>query len=363
MFPPVTAIFTALAIVLVLAKIPIAIPYENFEGIPSLIAITTEDIFWIVSLCGLFAYLNRKLANNERWQRRLLLGLELVAVVAAIYAVANVGVNAALKQPLNSRVLAMMKDVGNISSSASEYLNAKLVTSALAAPLFIILANRALRRRNFPRAVARGLALGSVLWILWGGAYLWSTDPDAWQRRAGRNPHREFIGSYLFDYLTDQKAGIISNFKEEHMDDFVPASDRAMPPVIKAPKNVILFTLESTSAQYLSVYGASHDTTPNLLAETKNSLIFERAYAHVGYTFCSFMSLVYSVYPGLPWKYQPGFDHSRGETTDPPFSPRRSRPGAEWITWQKKRASKKCSHPETSRPTTKSPPGGAKMPR
>jgi Sulfatase len=308
MFPPVTAIFTALALVLVLAKVPIAIPYENFEGIPSLIAITTEDIFWVVSLCGLSAYLNRKLSQNERWQRRLLLSLESVAVIAAIYAVANIGVNAALKQPLNSRVLAMMKDVGNISASASEYINAKLITAAFAAPLFVILANRALRRQNFPRSVARGLALGSTLWILWGGAYLWSTDPDAWQRRAGRNPHREFIGSYLFDYLTDQKAGIISNFQKEHMDDFIPASDRPMPPVTKAPRNIILFTLESTSAQYLSVYGAPHDTTPNLVAETKHSLLFERAYAHVGYTFCSFMSLVYSVYPGLPWKYQPGFD-------------------------------------------------------
>jgi phosphoglycerol transferase MdoB-like AlkP superfamily enzyme len=202
----------------------------------------------------------------------------------------------------------MMKDVGNISSSAAEYLNAKLIAAALAAPLFVVLATRALRRRNFPRSVARGLALGSVLWILCGGAYLWSTDPDAWQRRAGRNPHREFIGSYLFDYLTDQKAGIISNFQTEHMDDFIPASDRPMPPVATAPKNIILFTLESTSAQYLSVYGANHDTTPNLVAETKHSLLFERAYAHVGYTFCSFMSLVYSVYPGLPWKYQPGFD-------------------------------------------------------
>jgi hypothetical protein len=308
MFPPVTAIFTALAVILVLAKIPIAIPYENFEGIPSLIAITTEDIFWTVSLCGLFAYLNRRLTKNDRWQRRLILSLEVIAVIAAVYAVANVGVNAALKQPLNSRVLAMMKDVGNISSSATEYINAKLIAAAIAAPLFVVAANRFLRRRRFPRATARGLAFGSVIWILWGGAYLWSTDPDAWQRRAGRNPHREFIGSYLFDYLTDQKAGIIKDFRQEHMDDFVPASDRAMPLIPKAPKNIILFTLESTSAQYLSLYGSPHDTTPNLVAELPNSLVFDRAYAHVGYTFCSFMSLVYSVYPGLPWKYQPGFD-------------------------------------------------------
>ena len=259
MFPPVTAIFTALAVVLVLAKIPIAIPYENFEGIPSLVAITTEDIFWIVALCGLFAYLNRKLSADAGKQRRLLIALELVAAIAAIYAVANIGVNAALKQPLNSRVLAMMKDVGNISSSASEYINAKLVSAAIAAPLFVIFANRALRKRNFPRAVARGLALGSVLWILWGGAYLWSTDPDAWQRRAGRNPHREFIGSYLFDYLTDQKSGIIRDFREDHMSDFVPASDRPMPAIGKTPRNIIIFTLESTSAQYLSIYGAPHD--------------------------------------------------------------------------------------------------------
>ena len=31
----------------------------------------------------------------------------------------------------------------------------------------------------------------------------------------------------------------------------------------------------------------------------------EHAYAHVGYTFCSFMALNFSRYPGLPWCYLP----------------------------------------------------------
>jgi hypothetical protein len=34
--------------------------------------------------------------------------------------------------------------------------------------------------------------------------------------------------------------------------------------------------------------------------------VFENFYAHVPYTFCSFMALNFSIYPGMPWCYAPG---------------------------------------------------------
>jgi arylsulfatase A-like enzyme len=61
--------------------------------------------------------------------------------------------------------------------------------------------------------------------------------------------------------------------------------------------------LESVGTKYLSLYGSGYDTTPNLVAEASNALVFDNIYAHASFTYCSFRSINFSVYPGLPWHY------------------------------------------------------------
>jgi arylsulfatase A-like enzyme len=68
---------------------------------------------------------------------------------------------------------------------------------------------------------------------------------------------------------------------------------------------VILVVLESTAAKYQSLYGAPYDTTPNLLAESRHAMVFDRIYAQIGYTFATRTTLLYSIYAGLPWAYSP----------------------------------------------------------
>ena len=46
-----------------------------------------------------------------------------------------------------------------------------------------------------------------------------------------------------------------------------------------AGRNVILIALESTAAQYLSLYGASPDPMPNLTGLAEHAIVFEHAYA------------------------------------------------------------------------------------
>lgn len=48
---------------------------------------------------------------------------------------------------------------------------------------------------------------------------------------------------------------------------------------IKRPKNVVLITVESLSADYLGVYGNQQSLTPNLDKLAKQSLVFDRIYA------------------------------------------------------------------------------------
>jgi glucan phosphoethanolaminetransferase (alkaline phosphatase superfamily) len=46
-----------------------------------------------------------------------------------------------------------------------------------------------------------------------------------------------------------------------------------------AQHNVLTIVLESTAAQYLGMYGASKDPTPNLTSLSRRALVFDRAYA------------------------------------------------------------------------------------
>jgi len=306
MFPPLLAIAVVLAFTLVMAKLPLASPYGPWEGVDNWVAISAEDVALVAGCWLLCSLVHRSLEARPGWQRSWVLGLRAVSSVAALYGVVNIGINAALRQPLNSRVLSMMKHVGDIGSSCLTYLTWQMVVALVGAPALVWWGSAWLAR--VPVRVPRwrwGFLVFCAAWFAVGACVLSSTPADAWQRRAGRNPHRELLSSLVFDALVERRPDVVGPFPKEHLKDFRLAATRRTEPVAHPPRNVIVYVMESTSAQYLSLYGAQFDTTPNLCAEAAHSLLFERAYAQVGYTFCSYITLAFSVYPGLPWLYRP----------------------------------------------------------
>ena len=64
-------------------------------------------------------------------------------------------------------------------------------------------------------------------------------------------------------------------------------------------KNVILFVLESTPAEYIQNYGGVHPVTPNMLKYGSSAVRFENIYAHAPATNYSLVSLITSIYPEL----------------------------------------------------------------
>jgi phosphoglycerol transferase MdoB-like AlkP superfamily enzyme len=311
--PPLLALSAVLTFVLVLAKLPISrIPalqweYWSWKGLSDWVGITAQDMVVALAFLAVSSLVHRCLASWPRAQARFVMLVRWVAVIVAIYAVVNISIFGALKQPLNSRVLAMMKHVGDMKSSCLMYCNWQLFVSLVLAPASVWWGSRWLEKLAGRPYFARGLIAVTTLWMVAGFVCLGSTQVDSWQRRASRSAHCEILLSLAMDAFTDGRANnVIGAFAPAHLEDFKPPAERSMEPLGAAPRNVIVFVLESTSAQYLSLYGASYDTTPNLCAEAKNSLVFDRAYAHIGYTFCSFVSIAYSVYPGLPWQYRPG---------------------------------------------------------
>jgi arylsulfatase A-like enzyme len=70
----------------------------------------------------------------------------------------------------------------------------------------------------------------------------------------------------------------------------------------QAPKNVIVYVLESVGTRYLSLYGSSYDTTPCLNREAAHALVFNNFYAHCGVTANSLVAINLGIYPGMTWR-------------------------------------------------------------
>jgi hypothetical protein len=66
-----------------------------------------------------------------------------------------------------------------------------------------------------------------------------------------------------------------------------------------AGRSVILIGLESTAAQYLSLYGANDDVMPNLSALARSAIVFDRAYAVYPESIKGLFSILCSQYPAL----------------------------------------------------------------
>jgi arylsulfatase A-like enzyme len=64
-------------------------------------------------------------------------------------------------------------------------------------------------------------------------------------------------------------------------------------------RNVILVSLESTAAQYLSLYGSKFETMPRLTAMARDAMVFDAAYAAYPESIKGLFSVLCSVYPSL----------------------------------------------------------------
>ena len=119
-----------------------------------------------------------------------------------------------------------------------------------------------------------------------------------------KNPQLEIITSVISELFSNHRLDIVGPFPAEYLADFqlsATRSPRPLPQFTPPPKNVLVIVMESTGARYMSLYGSPYDTTPRLLAESQHALVFDHFYAHIGYSFCAMMPIIYSVYPGPPW--------------------------------------------------------------
>jgi lipoteichoic acid synthase len=198
-----------------------------------------------------------------------------------------------------------------VKSSITDRVTFDIGLSLVAAPLLVwIAAYFFSRRRAFPPVILASMGA----WIVLGSLQNFTPDTVWKARRLMLNPHIELFRSAFVGLTGRPRATLPRDFLPEDQDELQTVGKRAVAsrsgfqPADGAPrpKNVIVVVLESVGTKYMSLYGSRYATTPNLLAESKHALIGDNMYAHAPYTFCTFMAVNFSIYPGLPWAYAPG---------------------------------------------------------
>ncbi len=261
----------SLLIVFVLAKLAILGGHPLPSSLWTPLAYFWQDVLIAV----IFAALDFALPKRPMWALYWTL---------AIYAAINIPVGRALSTPLT---LAMLRAArGPLSDSFLVYVtwtNVALVSLTLAAAAI------------FPRLLRRvplRFFVAAALPILVAG-------PIASARVETLGLHRNALVALVASALPQvpsKPAGgdwRASGFPPDPNDDL--ASLRG----IARGRNIVMVSLESTAAQYLSFHGGEYDLTPNLTALASNAVVFDNAYAVYPESIKGLFSVLCSTYPAF----------------------------------------------------------------
>ncbi len=316
---------------LVLAAVLLAIkarllPYdvtslgELVRWIARLGIVSANDLLLVgilAAVCGLVTAALRRWPRLTVAWRAVQFTLFLSMAAYAVFAMALFRVT---MQPFSIRMMTLVEGPMTMLDSIQRYLTWYWLGALVGAPLAVTLAPWLLRRAWWFR---RGAPLGwkaALAGVLLLAGYVagsqhyvhtrW-TEPMRWERRIACNPHLAFLTSCAEEFLLKDESWTLTYHGEADYQDFV---SRQRPEdqetfnlegfeVSPRPKNVVVFFLESIGAEYLSLYGSKHPTTPNLeKLAAENGVVFENLYVTVPYSCKSIVALSGSVYERLDWK-------------------------------------------------------------
>ena len=240
-----------------------------------------------------------------------------LCVFCAFYSVIAAGVFNYFGRPLSYNLLKLVHGVAAVESSILDRLTLPVTVALIGVPGgYYALTRRLARTLKAPVFLVAML----LAWSAFGCWQYHQRPKPYFMPHLSVNPHIELVRSTWNEVTGFRKPSLRIDYPREYQNEFKPRAwrqatvRREYPQVVSSeapPKNVIVIVLESVGTKYLSLYGSSYNTTPALVEEAAHALVFENFYAHVPYTFCSFMALNFSIYPGMPWRYAPGETFAR----------------------------------------------------
>jgi glucan phosphoethanolaminetransferase (alkaline phosphatase superfamily) len=209
----------------------------------------------------------------------------------AIYTAINIPVGRVLFTPLTRPMIRAAR--GPLADSMLVYLTATNVLCIVS--VLTVAAGLPWLMRRVPRQFTRLALIGSIVVILFGPAA--SSRADT--RGMDRNVITALIGTGSLRKTTRETTGAgAMDWRESRMDT-ADTEDLSRFAGAAHGLNVVMVSLESTAAQYLSLYGGEHDAMPNLSALARRALVFENAYAVYPESIKGLYSVLCSTFPAF----------------------------------------------------------------
>ena len=262
-------------------------------------AVSLLAVFLVVKICMVWGHAGQVTgwsALAYAWQDvAVALGFGVVELIRrqtwlywalAVYAALNIPVERALSTPVTWPMLRAAG--GPLADSFRVYL-----TFANVLLVLLTLALAALLPRVPQRAM--GWQAGcAAAFVLLGPMAASRVDTHG----MGRNPIVALVESGL-PRLTAQ-AGV-RDWRTDHFDtdNNQAAEDLSQFAGIAKGRNVVMVSLESTAAQYLSLYSGKYEVMPNLNALASKALVFDNAYAVYPESIKGLFSVLCSVFPSF----------------------------------------------------------------
>ncbi len=299
-----------LALVLTGAKaVSLGMP-QSWRWVLDLARVSFRDVLFALALGVGGECLARLVTRWARLSSAVRAAVLAGGVLCAVYGVAAYGIFEALDRPLSFDLLGLIRGPA-VKSSITDRVTWPIGVAFLAVPIvFLIAALRGSRGRAFPPVI-----LGSMgLWIAAGASQHSDATAGRKAQRLVLSPHVELLRSTLVGLSGRRHTVLPREFLPGDQDELRVFGKRGPAPrgwfesqgQVARPRNVIVVILESVGTKYLNLYGSPYATVPHLLEESRHALVWENFYAHAPYTFCTFMAVNFSIYPGLPWCYAPG---------------------------------------------------------
>ena len=281
---------------------------QSWRWLLELVRVSYRDVLFALAIGLAGEVVLWCLSGWARLRSTARIALIAACVFCAIYSVAAYGVFEALDRPLSFDILKLVRGAA-VKSSISDRFTWSIAAAFIAVPvLFLLAVWRGSRGRAFSPAIIGGMGI----WIALGATQPADKSLGRKAQRLVLSPHVELLRSTVVGLSGRRHVSLPREFPPEYQDELRVFGERAgtarahFQPAAARPKNVIVVVLESVGTKYLNLYGSPYASTPNLLAESKHALVFDHFYAHAPYTFCTFMAVNFSIYPGLPWLYAPG---------------------------------------------------------
>ncbi len=301
-FALLSGFLTASFIVMVLARFQM----NRLDGKPYLLFGASFYDLIFLSMFGIASALVLWLLKNRQLRNAMTALMVFFILLITTFAICNIEIVKQIGRPLNYQWLYYS---GFLQSADAKNTIDKNFTFAIILNITLILSGFIAAGAGFALGLHANKFFTKTKWPLLAGIVLFASVGFV-QKSDMRlkpynmeNPIVSFISSWFTaDRVPRLYSMDVSEADKNYIAGLHTRSNAGKPVTFPGIKHIVLFVLESTPAEYISIYNKQYRVTPSIEKWQPHSRIFENMYAHKPSTHSTLFSLVSGIYPPITYR-------------------------------------------------------------